>query len=369
MKSLNIIITFLLLAFTPGILISQTYDLQFIEELNNDTNFNVRVQIKASSNFRLAASNITFNFNSLGLNNPTLVTAYNFSGVSFVPYLTIYGQMTVTNPNSGVTSINIFFTQGDATFAGTVSTNWIDVATIGFTTINSSLESNLTFRSAIPSQTVVYSCTGAGAAFTTTLLTPGTWFPLANPLPVELSSFTGKADGNKRIELNWVTKTEVNNYGFNVERRINEGEWNNLGFVEGHGNSNSPKEYSYTDKDLFAGGSKFQYRLKQVDTDGKFEYSDVVEVEIVPTKFELSQNYPNPFNPSTTIQFSLPKATQLKINIYNMLGELVETLAEGTYEAGYHKAEFNASTLPSGAYIYRFESPDFVQVRKMVLIK
>ncbi|MCZ7616691.1 MAG: T9SS type A sorting domain-containing protein [Ignavibacteriaceae bacterium] len=129
------------------------------------------------------------------------------------------------------------------------------------------------------------------------------------------------------------------------------------------------KEYSYSDKDLFAGGSIFQYRLKQVDTDGKFEYSDIVEVEILPAKFELSQNYPNPFNPSTTIQFSLPKATQLKINIYNMLGELVETLAEGTYEAGYHKAEFNASTLPSGAYIYRFESPDFVQVRKMVLIK
>ena len=142
-----------------------------------------------------------------------------------------------------------------------------------------------------------------------------------------------------------------------------------IGFVEGHGNSNSPKQYSYSDKDLFAGGSKFQYRLKQVDTDGQFEYSDVVEVEIMPAQFELSQNYPNPFNPSTTIRFSLPKETQLKINIYNMLGELVETLAEGTYEAGYHKVTFNASSLPSGAYIYRIESSDFVQVRKMVLLK
>jgi hypothetical protein len=191
---------------------------------------------------------------------------------------------------------------------------------------------------------------------------------LNEPLPVELSSFTSKLL-NDKVQLNWVTKTEVNNYGFNVERKIKDGEWNNIGFVEGHGNSNSTKEYSYTDKDLFAGRSNFQYRLKQVDTDGKFEYSDVVEVEIMPTKFELSQNYPNPFNPSTTIRFSLPKETLLKINIYNMLGELVETLAEGTYEAGYHKVNFKASSLSSGAYIYRIESSDFMQVKKMILLR
>ena len=167
----------------------------------------------------------------------------------------------------------------------------------------------------------------------------------------------------------WKTKTEVNNYGFIVERRINESQWNTIGFVAGSGNSNSPKEYSYTDKELFAGGSKFQYRLKQVDSDGSFEYSDVVEVVVVPDQYELSQNYPNPFNPSTTIQFSLPKQTQLKINIYNMLGEQVATIAEGMYESGYHKVTFNASTLPSGTYVYRLESSDFVQVKKMILIK
>ena len=188
------------------------------------------------------------------------------------------------------------------------------------------------------------------------------------PLPVELSSFTASVKENV-IDLKWETKTEVNNYGFNVERRINGGEWNTLGFVEGHGNSNSPKEYSFTDNDLFAGGSKFQYRLKQIDNDGQFEYSDVVEVEIVPTKFELSQNYPNPFNPSTTIRFSLPKETKLKINLYSMLGELVETIAEGNYEMGNYKVNVNAGNLPSGVYIYRLESSEFVQVRKMVLIK
>lgn len=192
--------------------------------------------------------------------------------------------------------------------------------------------------------------------------------PTNAPLPVELTNFSA-AFKNTEIMLGWETKTEVNNYGFNVERRINEGEWNTITFIEGNGNSNSPKEYSYTDKDLFTGGSKFQYRLKQVDTDGSFEYSDAVEVEVVPTQYDLSQNYPNPFNPKTTIQFSLPKQTQLKINIYNMLGELVETLAAGTYEAGYHKVTFNASNLPSGTYIYRMESSNFIQVKKMLLIK
>ena len=188
------------------------------------------------------------------------------------------------------------------------------------------------------------------------------------PLPIELSLFTAVFK-KSYILLSWRTETEVNNYGFNVERSINEGEWNTLGFVEGHGNSNSPKEYSFTDNDLFAGGSKFQYRLKQVDNDGSFEYSDVVEVEKVPIQYELSQNYPNPFNPSTTIRFSLPKQTQLKLNLYNILGELVETIIEGNYEVGNYKVTFNASNLSSGVYIYRIESSEFVQTKKMMLLK
>ena len=141
----------------------------------------------------------------------------------------------------------------------------------------------------------------------------------------------------------------------------------NIGFVEGHGTTTEPKEYSYIDDIITVKSTVLVYRLKQLDFDGSFEYSDVVEVEVVPTQYELSQNYPNPFNPSTTISFSLPIATQLKINIYNLLGELVKTLAEGTYEAGYHKITFNASTLSSGAYLYKIESSAFVQTKKMLL--
>lgn len=187
-------------------------------------------------------------------------------------------------------------------------------------------------------------------------------------LPVELSLFTA-ALNKSEIKLFWKTETEVDNFGFDVERKINDGEWKKIKFIEGHGNSNSPKEYNYIDKDLFAGGSRFQYRLKQIDTDGNFEYSDLVEVEVVPNKYELSQNYPNPFNPSTTIRFSLPKQTHLKLNLYNMLGELVEKIAEGIYETGYHKVTFNASNLSSGTYVYRLESSEYVQVKKLILLK
>ncbi len=112
-----------------------------------------------------------------------------------------------------------------------------------------------------------------------------------------------------------------------------------------------------------------KYRLKQIDNGGQFEYSDIVEVEIIPIKFELNQNYPNPFNPNTTIRFSLPVQTQLKINIYNMLGELVKTLSEGIYEAGYYNVNFDATGLSSGTYIYRLESKNFTETKKMILLR
>lgn len=204
--------------------------------------------------------------------------------------------------------------------------------------------------------------------FTSSSVTINAIDPANAPLPVELSSFTASLNQNN-VDLEWQTKTEVNNYGFNVERKINEDEWSTIGFVEGHGNSTSPKNYSYKDDDLFSGGSRFSYRLKQINNDGTFEYSDIIEVEVLPDQYELSQNYPNPFNPNTTIRFSLPEQTRLRINIYSILGELVKTIAEGIYEAGYHKVIFEANDLTSGTYIYRVESSEFVQTRKMLLLK
>jgi len=191
------------------------------------------------------------------------------------------------------------------------------------------------------------------------------------PLPVELTSFTAELK-NKSVTLKWETVTEVDNYGFDVERKTGTGDWEKIGFVEGHGNSNSPKFYSFKDNHL-NGGYKLYYRLKQIDTDGSFEYSEVINVYVVPESYELAQNYPNPFNPVTNIKFSVPEQSRVKITVYNMLGEKVIELVNAEYEPGFYEIQFNSSAsgfiLSSGMYIYTLESESFRTIKKMMLLR
>ena len=193
----------------------------------------------------------------------------------------------------------------------------------------------------------------------------------STPLPVELSSFSAVVL-KTGIKLNWQTETEVNNYGFEIERALLSASplrgWEKMGFVNGNGNSNSPKNYSFEDRNLTSG--KYSYRLKQIDSDGKFEYSKTIEVNLNgPGKFELSQNYPNPFNPTTTIKFSIPEAGYVKLTIYNILAQEIKTLINESKEAGVHTVNFNASDLNSGLYIYKLEANGLTQTRKMTLVK
>jgi hypothetical protein len=189
-----------------------------------------------------------------------------------------------------------------------------------------------------------------------------------SPFPVELSSFTAKASMNGGIQLDWTTETEVDNYGFDILRQAQNDGWEKIGFLEGYGNSNSPKEYSFLDEGIYYG--VYAYRLKQIDNDGTFEYSKVIEVDMnAPIGYELNQNYPNPFNPETTIKFNIAKPGFVKLSLYNILGELKGTLVNEFKEAGIHTVNINASELSSGIYIYKLEIEDFVQMRKMTLIK
>jgi hypothetical protein len=192
---------------------------------------------------------------------------------------------------------------------------------------------------------------------------------LSSPtIPVELTSFN--AIYNKiNITLHWETATELNNKGFNVERSTDKNDWKSIAFVKGNGNSTSPKEYSYIDNDLFSGGTKFQYRLKQIDYDGSFEYTKIVEVIVMPEQYALSQNYPNPFNPSTVLEFSIPKESFVEVKVFDVLGNEVITLAKNNYAAGTYKTDFNADDLPSGIYIARLTAGNFIQTKKMLLLK
>jgi len=188
-------------------------------------------------------------------------------------------------------------------------------------------------------------------------------------LPVELTSFIATTK-NGMVDLKWETATEVNNHGFEVERKSPHTDWSKIGFVEGHGTSNSPKYYGYSDKPV--GSGKFSYRLKQIDNDGRFEYSPVVEVMVdnLPNGFVLEQNYPNPFNPETSIRFALKEDTRASLKVFNAMGEEVATLFEGIAEAGrYYDLKFNANHLASGLYIYKLIAGEHVSVKKMVLMK
>ncbi len=188
-------------------------------------------------------------------------------------------------------------------------------------------------------------------------------------IPVELTSFTFSI-GNNEVLLNWSTATELNNKGFEIERSTDKLNWDFLGFIEGHGTTTSPQEYSFTDKTLSSSG-KYFYRLKQINYDGSYSFSPEIEVEvdIIPLEFKLSQNHPNPFNPNTKINFAVQKKSTVKIIVFNILGERVQTLLDKELDAGFHEVDFNGTGLPSGIYLYRMIAGDFIETKKMILLR
>jgi len=217
----------------------------------------------------------------------------------------------------------------------------------------------------------------------------GTSAALSNqPLPVELSTFSAIVSG-LQVTLNWQTATEVNNYGFEVERSLSSHSsslnghslskvWETIGFIAGSGSSNSPKEYSFENKIEFSG--KYSFRLKQIDNDGKFAYSKEIEVEAdnVPTEFSLSQNYPNPFNPSTVISYQLPVKSFVSLKLYDITGTEIATLVNAEEEAGVHNYELRINNYPalggtgaltSGVYFYQLRAGDFVSTKKLIVLK
>jgi len=203
-------------------------------------------------------------------------------------------------------------------------------------------------------------------------------FTIGDPLPIQLASFTATFVGAGTVRLDWLTMSEVNNFGFEVEKsaQAKVGYHTILNsFVAGHGTTIEPHSYSYTDAAATSGMG--YYRLKQIDLDGGVHYTEGLIIDVltgadeedIPLVFALGQNHPNPFNPSTTIEFALPHAGYVTLKVYNVLGEEAAALIAGEHLAGTFKATWDASGLPSGIYFYRLTAGEYVETEKMILCK
>lgn len=282
-----------------------------------------------------------------------------------------------SSPLLGQSSVNVIITGTPTTGQGFYDpgagfTNRISASITGGVTVNS-----VTYNS--PTQ-VTLNISTVGAVIgskTVTITNPDGQFVSSSsildvPLPVVMSSFNYSVN-NRDVILKWRTEEEINNSGFDIERRLyagqSSGEWSRIGFVPGHGNKSTPSEYEFRDAKLNTG--KYDYRLKQIDFNGNFERFELgSQVTIgVPLVSDLSQNYPNPFNPLTKIDYSISADGKVSIIVYDVTGRVVANLVDENKTAGYYSASFDASALSSGVYFYRISAPGFTQVKKMLVVK
>ena len=366
MKLLNLMVVVILFCFSPSALPTDAngrFTIVSVDSLKLKVKFQINTNTGTDD---LGGATIVFDFDTTAIsftNTPIKNVDYIFHNFCDGNY----SSATITRPMRNKIWVNIdlpFINNNNGTVVA-VSPGWTDVVTIHFNIVDTNGTASLTWLTTSPFW-------GIYDANNTNLWQTGVFEDLFGPLPVELVSFAADVKDSK-VQLSWQTATEINNYGFEIERRIDKDEWSNIGFIEGHGNSSSPKSYSFIDNSPL-GGNKFQYRLKQIDNDGQFEYSDVVEVDVIPNQFELSQNYPNPFNPSTKIRYSIPssvKGQSIKVilKVYDILGNEVATLVDEEKGPGIYEVEFSTIGLASGIYIYRIESTEFMDTKKMVLLR
>ena len=319
----------------------------------------------------LGGATIVFSFDTTSIcitQNPVKNVDYiyhNFCGGN-------YSSATITRPMKDKIWVNIdlpFNNSNNGTVV-TGSPGWTDVVTIHFDILDPNGTAHLSWLKTSPFW-------GIYDADNTNLWQTGVFEDLFGSLPVELVSFTAKLLSNENVLLEWKTASSLNNYGFEIEKSYPKLDtWEKIGFVESYGDPSSLAEYSFTDATHHM-LTNVKYRLKAIDYDGSFQYSDVIEINTGPMIYELSQNYPNPFNPSTKIKFTIPSITMsgvevtvsVKLKVYDVLGNEVAVLVDEEKEAGIYEAEFSAADLASGIYIYRLQTAEFTSTKKMTILK
>lgn len=325
------------------------------------------VFVTGSANFSMTGYQFVFSYNTAAVNGGTLSLSY----VAASTALTSCKPTSLSISNDGsVSNIFIATTPGNQS----VSTTPIKVGrfiltnTVSFALLPMNLQWD--FSGTLVTQMKISSANLTNPSNHVNLLGN-------SPLPVELTSFLGKSV-NDKVLLNWETASEIRNTGFDIERcTVSNGKksnWSKVAFVKGSGNSNISIKYNYTDKELNSG--EYIYRLKQIDVDGSFVYSEEVNVNIsLPVVFRLDQNYPNPFNPSTTVKYQIPVESRVTLRIFNAIGEQVAQLFNDVQNAGFHNIQWNASGFGSGLYLVNLvaestqDGQRFSKTIKIMLVK
>lgn len=324
-------------------------------------------------------THFAFVFNPGGNDSVVYVDAVKYSGGSkvgqYLGFTKNFGQTTSGPATAGIfTENSVKFGFDSAYGHGRGFELCIPLSEIG----NPAAIHNVSMFAVVTSSTAYFSdvsvpgnITGGNPGFNPnfSILSGGPFHSQYVPLPVELSAFTASLFTNN-VTLSWSTASETNNRGFEIEQSYNGSVFASIGFVAGRGNSAELNKYNFSASDLAIG--KYSFRLKQIDFDGSFSYSNPVEVEIssLPTEFAISQNYPNPFNPSTNIKFTVRENGLTSLKVFNAVGEEVATLFNSLAETGQvYEANFDASSLSSGVYFYRLQQAGSMITKKMILIR
>ncbi len=298
---------------------------------------------------------------------------HNFCGGS-------YSAATITRPKCNLIWFNIdlpYNSEGNGIVVAQQD-EWTDVATVYFDVLNPQIPVGFAWETNSPFWSI-YSDDNQ------TVWNVGEFENQMNfIIPVELTSFNAKLLNDNSVQLKWTTATSINNLGFEVQKSQSQpsyqqngslDNWERLDFISSTGEPTEPKEYNYIDKTGHK-STTVKYRLKIIDLDGTYSFSDVIEVETKPLNFQLLQNYPNPFNPSTMIKWYSPVSSHQTLKVFDVLGNEVATLVDEFRDAGNYEMSFDADNLPanrqslaSGMYIYRLTTDNYTETRKMLLIR
>lgn len=366
MKHLTFAVIFFITVFSYSNSVSQNTVTNTIANFNiydngNKFSFDVYSLRTSAPNFVMGNSSYFFKY-TLGAFGNAVITNVNPKYTIF-SISNSYNEMASFVYSSGKVAIQIYYNNGGP---GEVISNDPGVTTFGerIATINL----DILDQSILPNlQWDNINTAVVNPFFQSAIITNNGFYN--SPLPVELSSFTSVVEGNN-VNLLWTTSMELNSRGFEIERKSSLSDWTKIGFVDGSNNSNVSVNYNYKDKFLSKGN--YNYRLKQIDFNGNYEYFDLnTEVSIgIPVTYSLSQNFPNPFNPSTTINFSIPENSKIDLKIFDMNGREVKTLINNEFRnADYYSLNVNLAGLSSGVYFYTLKGSNFIETKKMTLIK